>query len=290
MNIDKVKNIKCRLCDSEKTQFLFSKQTFLNYDDKIWNIYECLDCGLKFIQYDQYPNFDYEKFYNFRYKNRAINDDYIYKGSKYWKSEVQILKHLLPKKNIRILDVGCNTGNFLYYAPKSWEKCGVELSDLAAIGRKHGLNILQQNIEDIEIKENFFDIITMYALIEHLIDIHKVFNKIQSVLKPESVLAVMTSDSNSLKAKIKREGWHMYSPPEHQFFFTANSLDKFLAKYGFQLIYRYYTGGGMVDYFKNKYLTRVMSIIQNKILDKSFVKKFPIFDHMYSYYKLEKTL
>ena len=46
--------IKCRLCGSENIKFLFSKQTFLNYDDKMWNIYECFDCGLKFILNNQY--------------------------------------------------------------------------------------------------------------------------------------------------------------------------------------------------------------------------------------------
>jgi len=292
MNINNINHIKikCRLCSSKNTRFLFSKQTFLNYDDKMWDIYECFDCGLKFILNDQYPSFDYEKFYNFRYKDRILDDNYIHQGGKYWKREAKILSRLLPKENIRILDIGCNAGNFLYHAPKSWVKYGVELSALAIIGKKHGLNILQQNVEDIEIDDNFFDIVTMYALIEHLINIDKVFDKIYSVLKPNGILAVMTADSDSFKARLKGQNWHMYSPPEHQFFFTANSLDKFLVKYNFRLIYRYYTGGGMADYFDNKFLTKVISIIQNHLIDRSFIKKFPIFDHMYSYYKLEKPL
>lgn len=288
MNINNVKHIKCRLCGSENIRLLFSKQTFLNYDDKMWDIFECLDCGLKFILKNQYPNFDYEKFYNFRYRNRALDNNYIYQGATYWKHQAKILSRLLPKENIRILDIGCGAGNFLYHAPKPWAKYGVELSNLTIIGKKHGLSILQQNIEDIEIEDNFFDIITMYASIEHLIDINKVFNKIHSLLKPSGILAIMTADSNSLKAKLKKQNWHMYSPPEHQFFFNAKSLDKFLAEYNLQLIYRYYTGGGMADYFNNRYLARVIGVFQNRIIDRSFIKKFPVFDHMYSYYKLEK--
>lgn len=285
-NIDN-KIIKCRLCGSENIKFLLSKQTFLKYDDKVWDIHECLNCSLKFIHKDQYPNFDYEKFYNFRYKNRVIDDDYIYQNRKYWKEQAEILSYLLPKENLKIMDIGCNAGNFLYHSPKAWEKYGIELSDVATIGRKHGLNILQQNIEDIEFNDNFFDVITMYALIEHLVNIDKNFDKIHSVLKSNGILAIMTGDSNSIKAKLKGENWHMYSPPEHQFFFTAGSLDKFLNKYDFRLVYRYYTGGGMTDYFKNKQLTKIISILQNSIIDRSFIKKYPVLDHMYSYYKLK---
>lgn len=286
INMKNAKIVKCRLCGSKNTRLLFSKQTFLEYDNKVWSIYECCDCSLKFIKNDQ--PFDYEKFYDFRYKDRVIDDNYIYQNSKYWKHEAKILSRVLPQKNIRIMDIGCNAGNFLYHSPKTWIKFGVELSDLAIIGRKHGLTILQQNIEDIEINNNFFDIITMYALMEHLVNIEKVFDKIHSILKPNGILAVMTADSNSLKAKLKGQNWHMYSPPEHQFFFTAKSLDIFLAKYDFQLIYRYYNSGGMADYFKNKCLTEIIAIIQSRAMDRSFIKKFPIFDHMYSYYKLLK--
>lgn len=286
MAITDGKTVRCRLCSSENTKFLFSKQTFLKYDYKVWDIYECFDCDLKFIRNDQHPNFDYEEFYNFRYKDRITDDNCIYQNRKYWKEQVKILNRLSPQKEIKIMDIGCNAGNFLYHTPKSWIKYGVELSDLAIIGIKHGLNILQQNVEDIKVDNNFFDIITMYALIEHLVDIDKIFNKIHFILKPNGILAIMTGDSNSFKAKLKGENWHMYIPPEHQFFFTAKSLDNFLIKYDFQLAYRYYTGGGMTDYFRNKWLTKIISVVQSSIIDRSFIKKSPVLDHMYSYYKL----
>ena len=75
-----------------------------------------------------------------------------------------------------------------------------------------------------------------------MVNIDRIFIKIHAILKLNGILAIMTADSNSLKVKLKRKNWYIYSTPEHQFFFPSKSLDEFLVKYNFQLIYRYYDG------------------------------------------------
>ena len=75
------------------------------------------------------------------------------------------------KSKGRLLDIGCAFGDFLTLASQNgWECYGVELSSFAArIGKEDfGLNIVTGPLEEVNLPNEYFDVITLFETIEHL--------------------------------------------------------------------------------------------------------------------------
>lgn len=74
-----------------------------------------------------------------------------------------------------VLDIGCRTGDFLMHFPKSIVREGVELSkNSAEIARERGLMLYQDFAENINFDKQY-DVVTCYAVLEHLLDPHNLF-------------------------------------------------------------------------------------------------------------------
>ena len=129
-------------------------------------------------------------------------------------------------KSGKLLDVGAATGFFLNLARnRGWEPFGVELSDYAAsIGRAKGLNIMTGVLAGGEFPESFFDVITLWDVIEHMPDPRSTLRELQRTLKPGGLIAINTPDSSSLIAKALGKSWHLVVPPEHLNLFHRQSL------------------------------------------------------------------
>jgi hypothetical protein len=54
-------------------------------------------------------------------------------------------------------------------------------------------------------------------------------------VRPGARLALTTGDVGSLAARISGPRWHLYTIPEHLFFFSRESLRRLLAAHGFRV-------------------------------------------------------
>lgn len=126
--------------------------------------------------------------------------------------------------------------------------------------------------------------VTMFAVIEHLPDPKRVVKELTRVLKRDGLFVIMTGDVKSLKAKNKGKNWHMYRPPEHLYFFCAQSLDILMDSFGFRKVKIVYTDGGMtrLPFLPLNMAVRVglMTLERMPVL-----QSLPLFDHNYSYYR-----
>jgi len=141
----------------------------------------------------------------------------------------------------RLLDVGAATGYFIRLAEdKGWKCQGVEVSRYAVEqGRGKGLDIVQGTVWDIA---GQFDLITMWEVIEHLIDVVGDLNKIWSLLSSKGILAITTPDSNSKMARAMKGKWYHIGPPEHIHLFSSKGLRKMLKDNGFEVLGIRHTG------------------------------------------------
>ena len=147
------------------------------------------------------------------------------------------LEGLCPAQR-KILDVGCGNGDFLFNLSDDWERFGIEFSsDRAQMATKHAHADVRANpIENADFPSNYFDCITMFAVIEHLVEPSQVLNKIHDLLKPGGMILVMTGDRTSKKALRERSDWHLYAFLEHFHFFSRKSLTKVLDDTGFDVL------------------------------------------------------
>jgi len=118
------------------------------------------------------------------------------------KTSINLLKEYL-KDNIKILDIGCATGNFLFKIQKINSKIelyGVDFSPkMIGLAKNKFKNIKFYNLraEEIDFPSNYFDIITIIETFHHLQDQDLVLEKIHKILKPEGILLICEPDINN---------------------------------------------------------------------------------------------
>lgn len=126
----------------------------------------------------------------------------------------------------RLLDIGCGTGAFLEEARRGgWQVAGREVSPYAAEqARRRGLDVACGPIEGQGLPPATYDCITFWDVLEHLRDPAGVLRAAGRALRPGGVLALSTGDVTSLCARLCGRRWHLFTLPEHLFFFSPRSL------------------------------------------------------------------
>ena len=137
----------------------------------------------------------------------------------------------------RLLDVGCHIGVMVELAQaRGWDAWGVEPSTWAAEqARARGLHVLTGTLADVGLEANYFDVVTMWDVIEHLTDPAAEIRQMHRVLKPGGILAIHTIDIESLFARLMGPRWP-WLMEMHLYYFSPRTLGKMLEHAGFKVI------------------------------------------------------
>lgn len=135
----------------------------------------------------------------------------------------------------KLLDVGCAYGGFVLDAStRGWKAEGVEpFADAAAFCRDMlGLSVSQGDIFTAELKEEEYDVITLYEVIEHLDRPVQAMRKLAKLAKPGALLALTTPNPNSPAAILAKANWIGWKPPTHLCLFDFHSVRALLERGG----------------------------------------------------------
>lgn len=199
-------------------------------------------------------------------KNENIKDDYDKFGLENYQRLVELLRVPQFKKDIKLiknykvkgklLDIGSGTGEFLEIADEEgFISYGIEPSIFAWRIAKKRENIINEEWESSDIKENFFDVITFWSVLEHMPDPISSLEKARSSLVDNGIIAIRTPVSSGLLIKIsiylyKFSGMLIKFPLKiilqlcwrypHFYIFNLSNLRYLLEKSGFQILdYRF---------------------------------------------------
>jgi 2-polyprenyl-3-methyl-5-hydroxy-6-metoxy-1,4-benzoquinol methylase len=187
----------------------------------------------------------------------------------------------LHKQAGKALDIGCNTGIWLAALGTAWDRYGVELSPLAAETARlfSKAEIYCGSIESYQAAPNSYDMVTAFAVIEHLSDPQMLVAWAYEHLAPGGLLVLMTGDRESLVARQMGTDWPLYWSHDHISFFSARSLCRLLENQGFRVIrqeWRFmYTATGLGSPMRN-YFMKLKEILRIGITS-------PTNDHYYCY-------
>ena len=172
------------------------------------------------------------------YSQRKSVDAAIIKESRLRAAESQVELVKKYKDGVRLLDVGCGEGFFLFNASKAgYTGKGVEISqDAAAYARKEfSLDVEAKPLEGTQLPKNYFDVVTMWQVLEHVPYPLMVLKEVHRILKPEGLLVVSTPNIEGLLAKIfRRRWWNIRRLHINQF--TTKTLMNILKNAGFKNI------------------------------------------------------
>lgn len=178
-------------------------------------------------------------------KASKINDDYskrksvdvsIIRGGRLraTKSQAQLIKKY--NHSTSLLDVGCGEGFFLFNASKAgYVAKGVELSQeaVAYAKKEFGLDVEAKPFEQLRFPENYFDVVTLWQVLEHLPHPLATLKVVNKVLKPGGLLAVSTPDIEGVPARLfGKRWWNIRKIHINQF--TTKTLKATLENAGFK--------------------------------------------------------
>lgn len=136
----------------------------------------------------------------------------------------------------RFLDVGCAMGKFLSTLPSSFDKYGIEFSEDAARYAREalGLNVQVGQLSELDLETEFYDVVLMRGVIEHLQNPAREVEAVNRVLKTGGWFVLnQTPNAGGLSSRFYREGFNQVKPREHLYYFTVATIRRLLDRYGF---------------------------------------------------------
>ena len=231
-----------RLVGKKWATFLLKKllRKYINLNGT-YAVGRCVNCGFLFRN-PTYTLEGLERAYNSGGYVSFLTGEYSRKRAQLYGYFYDLLKvdsRTQGFERKRVLDIGCGFGLLLdFLQSKGWDPYGVDFaSDAITYGQKElGLkNISVGNLEHDSFEENYFDMVTLASVIEHLDDPVDMLARIHRVLRPGGVLLITTPNAGSFNHKQAYQRWGGFWP-NHLVFFDRGFIREALSKAGFSSI------------------------------------------------------
>jgi SAM-dependent methyltransferase len=219
-------SVPCPLC-GEESGFKFTKHAV--------RYYRC-HCGFEF----SWP----------RPSAAELDGMYQRDGAQYWAQDDMVEFAFSSSKSSRemaflrrfasggtLLDIGCSTGSFVKAATEQgFDAVGVDICEEAVrVGRRFGLPLSVCDIFQSSPAELHYDIVTMWATLEHLPDPVSAVRRAGELLHPNGLLIVSVPNRNSLTHQTLRS-WYRYVCDEHVNYFGLSVLRRVVEMLGFSCV------------------------------------------------------
>ena len=187
------------------------------------SLLRCKSCNTVYLA-DRYESFDnslydyYEKFRNLP-KNSVFDS---LTASSYLKVLDLLAVNTAGKT---IIDVGCGMGGFVDISlANGWQAEGLELAVAAVeIAQSFGLPVRRIDFLSGMVKNDSADIVTMFEVIEHLVEPATFLKRAEMVVRPGGLVYLTTPNFNSMDRRILGKKWRVFHR-EHLTYFTPSTL------------------------------------------------------------------
>lgn len=260
---------KCIIC---------SKEGKIDFDLGDYYVRGCNDCQLQWVEetFEEkiLEDFDYYWAREFFLQNEELLRTYARKELKNIERFVSPLLNPLPipsplvgegqgevreregvrgKESPNWLDLGCGFAYLISEGKKEgFQVTGVEANqEIVNLAKnREPLNVIHSLINEVNFPEQSFDLVTLYDVLEHLLNPKEVISQASQWVKKNGLLIIEVPDGESFFRKIAtlqfrltfgkwktlmRSAFHKH-PGGHRYAFTEFSLSKLLNKFGFEII------------------------------------------------------
>jgi len=214
-------SVECNLCGAADAKPLFRLRDYrLRVDDVEWTAVRCRACGLGYLNPRPTP---------------AELARY-YPGSYFTAREGQIERYrrqaaYVPGPPGRLLDIGTARGDFLaVMRERGWDVEGIEPSHDG--GNPHGVVIHRVDFpSENHLPAAGYDVITAWAVFEHLRDPAGAFRACARLLRPGGRLILQVPNLRSIHSR-----WALQEDvPRHLYFFSPKTLAAYAGAVGLEM-------------------------------------------------------
>ncbi len=148
-----------------------------------------------------------------------------------WRSRAKFFSSFYKDKKGKLLDLGCHKGFLKDFLPREIEYIGLNID---TYGKKYIVKC-DLNKNKLPFKSNSFDFVNAVAILEHLLQPHKIMEEISRVLKP-SGFAIITLPNddfihNLFKVFFEPKRTYEQQTYSHHWKFTKQTSKMFVEKY-----------------------------------------------------------
>lgn len=207
---------------------------------EIWNCSNCTACFTQNIpsannigKYYQSENYISHS----DTKKGFINHLYHFVRYRTIKLKRQLVIHARGKKTGNLLDVGAGTGAFAHAMQQAkWKVTALEPDDTARQNAATNYQLVLQGLDSLfQLKENDFDVITLWHVLEHVHDLDSYMTQFKKLLKPSGILVIAVPNYKSGDAKHYAEYWAAYDVPRHLYHFSPYSMELLAEQFYFRV-------------------------------------------------------
>lgn len=233
----------CPWCNAEEYEVVLQSPDRLFDLPGVFQFVKCTNCGL--VRQNPHLVWESLKYYypsdfsSFHPLTSEITSSFRRMDKRYglWKRIRLIEKH---KPVGAWLDIGAGTGRILHEASlrEKWELMGIEPVPYAAkyIADRLKIPVFTERLENFTGYDEYFDIVTMWDVLEHLEEPIKGLQKVKKVLKSKGIFAFSTPNMNAWDRKVFGDYWIGYELPRHLYLFPEKVLSEILSDLGFRII------------------------------------------------------
>ena len=150
-------------------------------------------------------------------------------------------KHLIKRYSAggKLLDYGSGVGNFSkFMSDNGFNVLAIEPDKRAM---KTSISKTVNTVSDLKIlkdKEGF-NTITLWHVLEHIPDPHKIITKLKLHLDKKGIMFIAAPNLNSHDSLYYKSNWAALDVPRHLWHFTSSGIQMLMQKAGFELVNRH---------------------------------------------------
>lgn len=224
----------CPLCGSRKTSHRFWTTEYAQPKPRErFGVRKCADCGCGFLsprpQRDEIARYYDQDFYWAHEGGKPLSPAQLLQvRGPQLESKARFLEDLAPGQ---LLDIGAQKGEFVHWMRlRGWKALGQDFQALP--GNPFDVPMRYGDITTLDWGEQKFDVITVWAVLEHVVEPNAFMQRVATLLKPGGRLVVLVTNFNSIQARLFKQD----DFPRHLTLFTRKSAETFLMRHGFRVL------------------------------------------------------
>jgi SAM-dependent methyltransferase len=240
---------KCDLCGGKEFIFRFNGRDRMHEIPGEFIITECKNCGLMFLNprpsFEElekyYPSAEYDSLRGGSGRKEVVNEllENIHRGKKssilYRLFAPYFTREFPHVEGMKVLDVGCGSGHFMAEMKKRFDNdyYGVEPGKFdREFAARNGLKIFKGILKDAHYPSDYFDLILVNHVFEHVDDPSDTLRELKRILKPGGTLTIGVPNTDALNRRIFGKYWVGYEVPRHLYNYNPRILKKYAQKVG----------------------------------------------------------